>query len=114
MVKEHKIKFDNEMGGEFIDHGISYKKVDNNTIVTNHLKEPFVIKAGEEKTLDEETFKYLKDKGAIRSKAEQKERERLRKRLMARRSGRAEPKKEMQTISDHDKYLIFTELPYEV
>lgn len=114
MAKEHKIRFDSELGGEFRDEGKSYKRVNGETEVIEHLKQPFVIKAGTEMTLDEETFKYLKDKGAIRSKAEQKERERLRRKLLVKRSGRAEPKKEMQTISDHDRYLIFTDLPHEV
>lgn len=113
--KEYKIKFENNLGGVFVDPGVVYSKDNNgNIIATNVLKTPFEIKDGQTKTIDADTFNYLKEKGAIRNKTEQQERERLRRKLMIKRSGRAEPRKEMQTFTEKERLLIFTDLPYEV
>lgn len=111
----HKVKFDSELDGNFTDYGEEYEKdLKGNTVVIKKLPKPFKIKAGQELEIDDETFQYLLEKGSIRTKAEEKERQRLRKKLLVKRSGRAEPKKEMQTIPDEDRYIIFTELPHEV
>jgi len=113
--KEYQIKFENGLGGSFIDPGMSYSKdAQGNIVATDVLKSPFEIKDGQTLTVTPEVYQYLRDKGAIRTKAEQKERDRLRKKIMIKRSGRAEPRKEMQTLSEKERLLIFTDLPYEV
>jgi hypothetical protein len=113
--KEYQIKFENGLKGSFIDPGKIYTKdAQGNIIVTDVLKTPFEIKDGQTLTISKEIYQYLRDKGAVRTKAEQKERDRLRRKSMIKRSGRAEPRKDMQTFTEKERLLIFTDLPYEV
>lgn len=113
--KKRKIKFDGEVATSFQDKGVEYKKDNNGNIVEERiLSKPFVIKSGEEQEIDEETYQYLKEKGALRTKAEQKERIRLRRKILGKKSWRAEPRKDVQTLSDEDINLVYNDLPYEV
>jgi len=90
------------------------KDVRGKTITHTRLKQPFVIKNGETLEIDETTYKYLKEKGAILSPAEKDARERLRRKKLRQKSVRSEPKKDIQTWDNETKNAVFNHLPYEV
>ena len=87
--KFYKIKFETESGlpYSFKDHGLEYSKNVKGDIVTHQKLEnaPFEIKNGQTMDIDEETYTYLKDKGAILSAAEKDARDRLRRKKMRKR-----------------------------
>jgi uncharacterized protein YnzC (UPF0291/DUF896 family) len=113
-AKTYKVKFESQITESFNDFGLTYHKDKDGQIVTVEQIPPFQIKRGETKDIDQATYDYLKGKGAILSKAEKKEQDRLRKKYLRKRSGRAEPKKEMQRIAGAEKNVIFNDIPFEV
>jgi hypothetical protein len=60
--KTYKIKFENHLKGEFIDSGKFYTREGKRTFVEDVLKEPFLIKSGQTKEIDQKTYDYLKKK----------------------------------------------------
>lgn len=116
MAKErvYKIAFDGE-GLLFRDEGKQYEKGPNNTMKeVLRLPEPFEIKSGQTLEITEEAYKYLSEKGAIKSKKEKKAIEDLRKEYLAKGTHRAEPKEDVATLLDSEKDMLFNEYPYEV
>jgi hypothetical protein len=112
--KVYVVKFESQMvGKEFIEPGIAYKQLpDRRTEKITILKEPFKMVSGQTKTIDEETYNYLVEKEAIITLEQKEERDLYRAKKLKLKSGRAEPKKEMQTLSDEEKLKLFVELPY--
>jgi hypothetical protein len=115
--KTYKIRFETESGLpiSFRDFGLEYTKNVKGDIITHtKLGQPFEIKNGETLELDEATYKYLKEKGAILSPVEKDARERLRRKKLRRKSVRAEPKKDFQTWNRETKNAVFNHLPFDV
>jgi hypothetical protein len=116
--KFYKIRFETESGlpYSFKDHGLEYSKNIKGDIVTHTMLQetPFEIKNGQTLEIDEDTYNYLKDKGAILSPVEKDARDRLKRKKMRKRSVRAEPKKDVQTWDAKTKNAVFNDLPYDV
>jgi hypothetical protein len=114
--KIYVVKFDSEMENkEFIEPGVVYKQLpDRRTQKINALPEPFKIRAGQTLKIDQETYDYLIKKEALITAEQKDERDKYRAKKLKLKSGRAEPKKEMQTLSDEEKIKLFVELPYLV
>lgn len=112
----YKIRYDSAVEGrEFIETGIRYErnpktgKQEKNSVI-----KPIRIKAGETLKLTPEQFHYLNDKGLVLDAEKKAERDKIKAKLLNVKSGREEPKQEMQVISDEDKIKIFVDLPYLV
>lgn len=114
--KIYVVKFDSEMENkEFIEPGVVYKQLpDRRTQKINVLPEPFRIRAGQTLKIDQETYDFLIKKEALITAEQKAERDKYRAKKLKLKSGRAEPKKEMQTLSDEEKIKLFVELPYLV
>jgi uncharacterized protein YyaL (SSP411 family) len=114
MAKEYKVRFEG-VPEDFTDYGIEYSKdKDGNTVTKQVIDEPFVIKRGQTKTIDEKTYKYLTKKGVVKTLAEQEEIERVKAKLVNKRSKRPEPKKDVQFFSDDEVSMVFNDMPFEV
>jgi hypothetical protein len=113
MIRKYRIRYDTNMEErEFVEHGNKVVK-DQNGIRDKvpQLSREIRLKAGQEMILTEEEFYYLYDKGLILDNAKLVVVNQVRGDLMKVKSGREEPKKEMQIISDEDKRKIFIHLP---
>jgi len=96
---------------EFIEHGHTIVKDSEGKKETEVVIPEFRIKAGETKVLDEDSFYYLFDKGMILDEDALRLKTQKREDLLKVKSGREEPKQEMQIISDEDKRQIFIHIP---
>ena len=114
-MAQHKIRFESVAAESFTDYGLEYSKdKDGNTVPKQILDKPFVIKRNQTMEIDDKTYKYLVKKGAIRTLAEEQERQRLKKKLFHKKARRVEPKKDVQYMDEEEKIMVFNELPFEV
>lgn len=112
----YKIRYDSSLQDrEFYESGIRYDR-SSRTGRQERVKviDPIRIRAGETLTLTKEQFEYLDGKGLILDAERKADREKVKRELLNVKSGREEPKQEMQIIPDSDKLKIFIDLPYRV
>lgn len=114
--KTYTIRFDSELEGKtFIEQGVKYINLpDRQREKISILPEPFIIKAGETKVIDQTTYDYLIEKKVLLTEEEKEEKDKFRAKKLKLKSGRAEPKKDIQTFTDEEKIKLFVDLPYIV
>jgi hypothetical protein len=95
---------------EFIEHGNVFEEKGKVTKKVPKIGE-IRMKAGETRDLTQEEFNYLSSKGLILDENKLAKRNQLRGDLLKVKSGRAEPKKEMQIVADEDKRLMYIDIP---
>lgn len=125
MVKKsmYKIKYESAVSQTFSLPGKEYYYNEQGKLVGKQIIPQFVIKSGEEKSVDEKTFEYLKRCGALRSKEDMKKREKLQKKMKDQKYDRtydivkgpqSEKQKEVEALTDEERSLLLNDLPYEV
>ena len=114
--KTYKIRYESPFpDGVFRVPGIHYERLPNgDKKIVEDIPQPFEIKANTTVTIDQALYDYLKEHKALLSKAEKAEQERVRRKLIGKKSRRDSFKKDVQTYSDDEMNKVFNDIPFEV
>jgi hypothetical protein len=112
----YEIRYDSNLQDrEFYEPGIRYNRNPNTGRQEKEQVIPAIrIRSGQTVKLTKEQFEYLDGKNLILDAERKADRDKVKKDLLKIKSGREEPKQEMQVIPDSDKLKIFIDLPYRV
>lgn len=111
---DYEVKYENPIHDAiFRENGVIFEKVGNVT-EEKRIIPPFVIKNGEKKPINKETYDYLRSKGILLTKKEKEDVDKLRKEYEVKKYDRKDYDAEPTLISDEKKKKIFNYLPFVV